>query len=319
MTQMEGGRYESDVVEIDLGEILSLLWHRAWMIAVCAAAAAVAAFCISSFVVTEQFQSTTKVYILNKDNNSAITYSDVQLGSQLTKDYAQIIKSRDVLEQVIKNCLPEESYEAFSKRISVEIPTDTRIIAITVTDEDPVRAQYLANEIRKVASLSIESIMDIQAVNVVDEANLPMSPSSPNVRTWTLAGFLMGAFACAAVVIVHFMLDDTIKTSDDVEKYLGLSTLGMIPEREDADREKQKRWIPMHRGGAEGNKGHTSGNGPVAGSGPAADSGCAAGGGPVAGGGRMGSGGAAARGGSPGNNDTGGGRIDMMDMDEEAR
>lgn len=238
---MDNSRNDADVIEIDLMEIVGLLWHRAWLILLCMILGAAIGFGISKFVLTEQFESTTKVYILNKNDSSTITYSDVQLGSQLTKDYAELIKSRYVLEQVIEKCSLIETYKAFSERISVQIPSDTRIIAITVTDPLPANAQILANEIRKAAAEHITNVMDIQAVNVVDEANLPTEPASPSVLKWTAIAALLGAFLCAAVILVHFMLDDTVKTSDDVEKYLGLSTLGMIPIREDAEHGKKSR------------------------------------------------------------------------------
>lgn len=238
---MENSRYDSDVVEIDLGEIVALLWHRAWLIILCAIFVAAAAFGISKFMITEQFESTTKVYILNKQDNSQLTYSDVQLGSQLTKDYAQLIKSRYVLEKVINDYGLAESYESFAGSINVTIPSDTRIISITVTDENPTMAQFLADEVRKVAADHIKNVMDIQAVNVVDEANLPENPASPSVFKWTAVGFMIGAFLCAAIILVHFMLDDTIKTSDDVERYLNLSTLAMIPVKEEVDKTDHRR------------------------------------------------------------------------------
>ncbi len=240
---MDNNRYDSDVIEIDLMEIVGLLWHRLWLIAICMFAGAFVGFMVSKFLITEQFESTTKVYILNKNDNSTLTYSDVQLGSQLTKDYAELIKSRDVLEQVLEDCSMEESYENFSKRVAVENLSDTRIIAITVTDPVPSNAQILANKIREVASKHIKQVTDIQAVNVAEEANLPKSPASPSVFKWTALAALLGAFLCAAVILVHFMLDDTIKTSDDVEKYLGLSTLGMIPMREEPEKLKKKNHI----------------------------------------------------------------------------
>lgn len=242
---MDSKRNNSDVVEIDLAEVAGLLIHRAWLIIICAVLAAAASFCISSFLVTDLYESTTSVYILNKQDSGTVTYSDVQLGTQLTKDYAQLITSRYVVEKVIENCGLDTTYAGLSKRISVETPSDTRILEITVTDEDRVMAQYIANEIRKEAAAHITNVMDIQAVNVVDEANLPDNPSSPDVLKWTIIGFILGALACAAVVLAHFMLDDTIKTSDDVEKYLGLSTLGMIPIREDAEK--------LHHGGRHEN------------------------------------------------------------------
>lgn len=242
---------EDDVVEIDLQELFGLLLHWLWLIAVCGIAVGIMGFVFSKFVLAPQYESTTKVYILNKQDNNTLTYSDVQLGTQLTKDYTQLIKGRYVLERVNEMCGLEESYASFAKRVKVETPTDTRIIAITVTDEDPEQAQILANEIRKVAAEHIKNVMDIQAVNVAEEANLPLTPASPNVWKWTLIGMLIGAFVCAMILVIRFLTDDTIKTSDDIEKYLELSTLAMIPIREDAAKQKEKRKKPLKTAGSE--------------------------------------------------------------------
>lgn len=230
-----------DVIEIDLQELFGLLLHWLWLVLICGLLTGAAGFVISKYVITPQYQSTTKVYILNKQDNSTLTYSDVQLGTQLTKDYAQLIKGRYVLEQVIGICELDEKYGSFANRVSVETLTDTRIIAITVEDEDPKMAQLIADEIRKVASEHIKNVMDIQAVNVAEEANLPETPSSPSVAKWTGAGLLLGIFLCAMILVIRFLVDDTIKTSDDIEKYLGLSTLAMIPVIETADHHRHRK------------------------------------------------------------------------------
>lgn len=230
-----------DVIEIDLQEIVGLLIHWLWLILACGLLTGAVGFFLSAFVITPQYESTTKVYILNKQDNSTLTYSDVQLGSQLTKDYAQLIQSRDVLESVIETFALKEGYEALLARVQVETPSDTRIIAITVTDDDPAMAQLLADEIRKVASEHIKNVTDIEAVNVAEGANLPESPSSPSILKWTLVGMLIGIFLCAMVLVIRFLLDDTVKTSEDVEKYLGLSTLAMIPVREEAGKGRGRR------------------------------------------------------------------------------
>lgn len=227
-----------DVIEIDMLEIFGLLWSRLWLIVICAVLAGGAGYGISRFLLTEQFESTTRIYVLNRQNDNALTYSDVQLGTQLTKDFAQIIKSRHVMDEVIATCNLPETSESLAKRIDVVTQSDTRIVSITVTDPNPEMAQYVADEVRKVAADRIKSVMDIQAVNLVDEANLPAYPSSPKVARWTLVGMLLGAFLCAAVILVHFMLDDTIKTSDDIERYLGLSVLGMVPTKEEPGKER---------------------------------------------------------------------------------
>lgn len=246
---MENNKYDNDVVEIDLGEIIALMIHRLWVIILCAVMAGAAGFAVSRFLITDMYESSTKVYILNKSGGSEIVYSDVQLSSQLTKDYAQLIKSRTVLEQVIEDYKSDMSYAAFADRVDVEAITDTRIISITVEDENPAMAQLLADEIRKEASICIKDVMDIQAVNVVDEANLPEKPASPSVPKWTLMGAVLGAVMAMAIILARYMLDDTIRTADDVEKYLGLSTLGQIPVREDADKLKNqhRRGRYVHR------------------------------------------------------------------------
>ncbi len=234
-------RREDDEIEIDLGEVFFLLLGRFWMIALCGILGAVAAFLISSFVVTELYESTTKVYILNNDSGN-ITTSDLQLGTQLTKDYVVMITSRSVLEKVIAdNALTDETYTSLARKTSVKATNDTRIVSITVTDPSPVKAQYLANEIRKVAAERIEEVMNIEAVNTVDEANLPTKPSSPNVLKWVAIGGLLGAFACAGVILISFLMDDTVKTSEDVEKYLNMSTLGMIPVKEEEKHGKNQK------------------------------------------------------------------------------
>lgn len=236
-----------DIIEIDLKEIFIVLLNKLWLIILCGIVAGVVGLCYSSFWITPQYRSTTKVYILNKQSGDNVTYSDLQIGTVLTKDYKELIKSRNVLEKVIEKCELNEKYGSLAARVEVEPVSDTRIIAITVEDPDPEKARYLADEIRKEAAKHIEKVMDIEAVNVVDEANLSEYPSSPSVAKWTLLGFALGIFACAGLILLKYLLDDTIKTSEDVEKYLGLSTLAMIPVMEDEIGASKKLNNSRHR------------------------------------------------------------------------
>lgn len=221
---------ENDSIEIDLLEIIGILFSRVWIILGTGLLAAVIGFAISKFVLTPTYESTTKIYILNKSENTAVTYSDVQMGTQLTKDYAELINSRYVLETVIGQlALSDTEYKDLLKKVSVNTPTDTRIVTITVTDTDPLQAQKIANCIREVAGAHIQNVMDIDAVNVVEEANLPTIKAGPSVIKWTAIGGILGVFLVCAVILIHYLLDDSIKSSEDVEKYLGLSTLALIP------------------------------------------------------------------------------------------
>lgn len=236
-------RRENEEIEIDLLEVLNVLLGRIWLILLAGLFGALACFAASSFVMTPTYESTTKIYILNKTDHSTVTYSDVQLGTQLTKDYAELINSRYVLEEVIQKLSLGMEYQELLGKVSVSTPSDTRIVAITVEDTDPVQAMDIANSIRETASSHIQNVMDIEAVNVVETANMPTEKAGPSVMKWTLAGALLGVLAVCAVILIRYLMDDTIKSSEDVEKYLGLSTLALIPAAEGGhdNRKKKKR------------------------------------------------------------------------------
>lgn len=237
---------KEDVIEIDLQELVGLLIHWLWLLILCGVVTGMAGFLICKLMITPQYESTTRIFILNKNNAATVSYSDLQTSTQLTKNYTPLIKSRDVLESVIEKCGLNEKYESFASRVSVATVGDTSLIAITVTDPDPAMAQLLAKEVRILASEHIKQVMEIQAANLETEANLPTSPSSPSAKRWTLIGALLGVFACAAILVIQYLLDDTIKSAEDVERYLGLSTLAMIPIAEQNDKHKKKKSHSEH-------------------------------------------------------------------------
>lgn len=231
----------NDEIEIDLLEVFHILISRSWLILSAGFFLAIVCFAISRFVLTPTYKSTTKIYILNKSESQSVTYSDVQMGTQLTKDYAELISSRYVLEEVIQTLSLEEDYDELRDMVSVDTPTDTRIVSITVENVDPIQAMNIANCIREVASNHIQNVMDIEAVNVVETANMPMEKAGPNVTMWTLAGGAIGVFLLCVIILIRYLLDDTIKSSEDVEKYLGLSTLALIPVMEEENGKKKKK------------------------------------------------------------------------------
>ena len=234
-------RQMTDEIEIDLVEVFRRLLTRAPMMIAVGLLTALIAFFVSKFVMSPTYESTTKIYVLSRQENNSVTYSDLQMGTQLTQDYAELIQGRYVLEQVIEILGLNMGYESLRGMVSVSVPDDTRIISITVSDSDPVRAMEIANCIRETATVYITDVMDIEAVNVVETAFLPTQKSGPNVKTITFLGGVLGVLAIVAVVIIEYLMDDTIKTADDVEKYLGLSILAMIPLSEGEKQSKRKK------------------------------------------------------------------------------
>lgn len=235
-TSATRGNNNNNVIEIDLLEVLGVLLQNIWLIISIGIFTALVGFIIARFMIAPYYDSTTKIYILNKTDNSSVTYSDVQIGTQLTKDYAELISSRYVLEEVISKLSLDMEYKELLEKIAVSTPTDTRIVSITVTDDDPVAAMNIANCVREVASDHIQNVMDIEAVNVVETANMPTRKAGPSGAKWTLISGLLGALAVSAFFLIRYLMDDTIKSSDDVEKYLGLGTLALIPMVEEQDK-----------------------------------------------------------------------------------
>lgn len=242
------GSSSDDEITIDLAELFGVLWHWIWLILLVALLLGGAAYAFSKFVIPEEFQSTTKIYVLDKESGSGgqSTYTDLQVGSQLTKDYAELITSRTVIEKVIADNHLESvyDYKEFLNKVEVNTPTDTRIVSITVTDTNPALAQALADDIRVEASDLIINTMQINAVNTYEAANLPTEKSAPSCSKWALIGALLGALLVGGTVTLQYILDDTIKTSEDIEQYLGLSTLALIPLDENiggAEKGKKKK------------------------------------------------------------------------------
>ena len=239
----------TDEIEINLGEIFALLLHKVWIIILAAVVCGAVGFLYSYFLITPQYQSTTKVYILNKQNSTSVTYSDVQLSTTLSKDYEQLVTSRYVIEGVIKQLNLDETYESLVEKVSATNTDDTRIIAITVINPDPEQAQKVANAVRDLAAQHITQVMDIEAVNVVDTANTPNEKASPSLAKNGVIGGLVGVLIAAAVILISYLSNDTIKTQEDVERYLKLSTLGTIPmSEEDRKNKKKKKQKKQKRG-----------------------------------------------------------------------
>ncbi len=224
-----------DAVEIDLAELLFELLDRKWEILMMMIFTGLLAYFISSCIMTPKYTSVTSLYVLAQQDNDAITTADLTVGTQLTNDYAVLVKSRPVLDQVITDLDLEMSAGELGKLISVENQSNTRIIKISVSYEDPLLAREIADSVRKAVGEQIVSVMNIDAVNTVEEASLPVTPSEPRVRRNTLIGIAIGLLLSAAFFVIRSIMDDTVKTSEDVDKALGLPLLGSIPDSKSAD------------------------------------------------------------------------------------
>lgn len=231
-------------IEIDIRGLLAAILNRLTIIILVGILVGGIAFAYTQYFVEPQYVSKTQVYISCKQDEDQNTFStsDLALATYLANDYKEFIVSKPVLEEVKKDLDLDQSVSTLKGMISVELIEDTRIMEISVVSTDPKLAKKIADAVRDTTN---EKTVDwvpegIEPVHAMDEANLPISPSSPNVEKNTMIGFIIGFGISVLVVMVMFILDDTIKTPDDIEKRLGVSVLASIPLKSATTNSKAK-------------------------------------------------------------------------------
>lgn len=223
-------QYDDEEIEIDLRAILLEWRKRCWMIAAALVAGALAAGLFSRVILSPVYESTSMMYVLSKETTLS-SLADLQMGTQLTQDYKVLVTSRPVLEEVISELGLDMDYEDLQEAVSINNPSDTRILTVTVSNSDPVMAKTIVDEIAQTASGYIGSIMEMVPPKIVEEGQVPEYQSSPSVKRNAALGGVMGAVLVCGVLTLLVILNDTIRTEEDVERYLGLTTLALVPER----------------------------------------------------------------------------------------
>ena len=223
--------YNTKSVEIDVLALLHKLWTKKLLILFTAFYFAAFSFLGTYFFIQPTYTSTTRIYVVNQaTDNKNLSAQDLQAGTYLVNDYKEIITSNDVLSEVIKDEKLNLSEAELSKMVSVNIPTDTRLISISVKAKTGQDAQVLANKVREVASKKIKTVTKVEDVTTLEEAKLPSSPSSPNIKRNVLLGAILGGFVAIVAVLVREVLDDRIRRPEDVEDVLEMTLLGIVPD-----------------------------------------------------------------------------------------
>ena len=225
---------EQEKFEIDVFQLVKVLWKRKFLIVLAALVAGLAAFAYSSFVIKPQYTSTTRIYVVNRNqaDKPGLTNQDLQAGAYLVKDYREIILSQDVLEKVVADQKLTMDAKTLGRKVSVTVPADTRIVSISVRDGNPEEASRIANALREVAAQKIISITRVSDVTTLEEARPATSPSSPNIRRNTMMATIAGVGFVTVIVLLVELLDDRVKRPEDIEEVMHISLLGVIPNLE---------------------------------------------------------------------------------------
>ena len=223
---------EQDTIEINVIQLLKSLWAKKLLILLVAIVAGVASFAYSSFVVKPEYRSTTRIYVVNRNQSDkpGLTNQDLQAGTYLVKDYREIILSQDVLEKVVADQKLRVDAKTLGRKVQVTVPADTRIVSISVRDGVPEEASRIANALREVAAEKIIAVTRVSDVTTLEEARPALSPSSPNIRRNTILGVGAGAGLIVVVILLVELLDDRVKRPEDIEDVMKISLLGVIPD-----------------------------------------------------------------------------------------
>lgn len=216
-------------IEIDVLYLLRKLWSRKFFIIFIALAVGTIALLGSVFLIKPKYTSTTRIYVVSRTADS-ITNQDLQAGSYLVKDYQEVIRSNEVLSSVIDKEKLSLTPNELSSMISVTIPTDTRVISISVEDDNAQEATTIANTVREVAAEKIKAVTKVDDVTTLEAAEVPKEPSSPNIKRNTLIGVIAGGGLAVISIIILEVFDDRVRRPEDIEDVLGLPLLGIVPD-----------------------------------------------------------------------------------------
>lgn len=224
----DAAEFEQQETELDVLELFYYLLEHIKQLVAAVVVGALVMLLVSLFFLTPQYEATSKLYVMAR-NDSAVNLSDLQIGSYLTSDYQEVFKTWEVHEQVLQNLGLDYEYEEIEDMLTITNPSDTRILYITVTSDDPVEATNMANEYANVARNYIYEMMGTEEPSLFSVALEPLEPVSPRKMLNTVLGGLVGGLLMAAILVVRFIRDDKIKTADDITNYIGIPTLAIVP------------------------------------------------------------------------------------------
>ncbi|MBZ4647638.1 MAG: hypothetical protein JG777_3127 [Clostridia bacterium] len=216
---------------MELREYLQIIRKRLWVVILITLLSTTTSAVISFFVLKPIYQSNTTLYVFKKiDTQGGIAYNDLLVGNQLVKDYRELVKSRLVSSTVIQELgLKDMTTSQMAAKLGVSLKNDTRLIEITAQDTDPEMAKEIANKVAEVFKKKVVELMDVENVQIIDKAEVPLTPVKPKKELNVAIAAFVGLMTGLGIIFLIEYLDNTIKTPEDVQKHLGLPVIGTIP------------------------------------------------------------------------------------------
>ena len=221
--------------EINLVKILEIILKLWWFVLIFAIVAGLVAFSISSFLMTPQYTSVARVYVdggSQKAPGSGTTYNEITTNTRLVSTYIEVLCGDTYLNSIAKKAGKLDyntSSQQIKNNITMNSANETEILEIKYADLSPEKAQAILQLILDNAQREINRIISGCQVNVVDNASLPTTTSSPNIKQNTFIGIFVGVVLGIAIIFIRELLDTRIKDEDDLKNRYNIPVLGVIP------------------------------------------------------------------------------------------
>lgn len=227
-------------IEIDLWELFLEFRKHILGIILAGLIGGVLGFGISKFAITPTYTSTSMIYVMGSENIIS-SLADLQIGTQLTQDYKVLVKNRSVMERVIENLGLDMDYKSLRSKISLANPNGTRILQISVTDTDPARAKKITDSVATCASEYIADIMEQDPPKIIEYGEIPTQKTAPSNSRNGMLGALLAILCVLGFLTVNVVMNDTVKTEDDIRRAIGSSVLAVVPMHSDESDPKKHR------------------------------------------------------------------------------
>ena len=228
--QLTGNSGKNEVREIDLLDLFSFYLGHLPLLIVAILIGALISGLITYYLVPVKYTAVSRMYMVSASSDAVVNLTDLNIGASLSNDYVELMKSRPVIEEVNDVLELDYTYEQLVGMISLNVVMNTRIVKISAESTDPLEAMNIANQMARTAKIQLPKVMDAPSPSIAEEAVLPTSKSSPSMKNNVLIGSLLALMLVLGVLTVLYLMDDTIKSSEDVEKEFGIMPLTVIPE-----------------------------------------------------------------------------------------
>ena len=217
-------------MEIDLIELFGYYMTKIWWLIGAFLLGALLAGLITHFAITPKYTATAKMYMVSSSSQSVVDLTDLNIGQTISGDYVELLKTRPIVEGVIEEQNLPYSYNELVGMINLSIINNTRIIQINVTSTDKREAMEIANALAEKGVSELPKLMETPEPHIAEYAIVPVNKSAPSLTKNTMIGALLALLIMLAVFTVQFLMDDTFKYAEDIEKEFGVMPLTVIPE-----------------------------------------------------------------------------------------